>query len=243
MIDPTTTTGTEPQDDGTSLESAESPGTPEGDNRNAESQDGDKDWKALAISLQEKAAKVNELERKLAELEGDSPQPPVVESPEVQAKTDQIDTLLEKAEAFKRQGDPVAALALETRAELLSTQRDLILQRQLDRIPQERQDQVLKHFNKNRHRIGDINAADAELRTPSLEREVAELRQKLAKLEKGPDPEVLKAPTTHGHEFTARETKKKLTEADFDATAQRIRTTQGELAYLKFVRENAGSIQ
>lgn len=209
--------------------------------RDAESEGDKTDWKAIALGYKSKVERVNELEARVKELEGDSPQPPVAENPEVVAKGQQIDELLARAEEFKRRGDPVAALTLETRAELLNTQRDLILQRQLDKIPEVLQDKVLKKFNSNRHRLGDINAAYNEIRNPELEKENRELRDKLALLEKGPDPEVVNAPPTHG-ERTARETKKKWTEDQFDQQANRIRQEKGELAYLRFLQDNASNI-
>jgi len=202
------TAGTPTPDDTDALEQPGTGGTPVEDDRNAEPGEGvspDR-WKE-ALQWKAKAERVDELERKVEELEGGSQQPPVAESPEVQAKSDQIDKTLDQAEEFKRRGDPVAALVLEERAERLRLERDLILTRQLDRVPADEHDAVLKHFNRNRHRLGDINAARSELREKVLERDLKVANERLAKLEKGPDPEVMNAPPTHGREINARDTK------------------------------------
>ena len=213
--------GNQEQDDVTSLEQAGNDGTPDTDNRNAESGE---DWKKLAISLQEKAARVNALEAKVKELE-EVRQPPAVETQEVQDRTDQIDDLEAQVEAFKRQKDPVAAMVLEEKAARLRLERDLILTRQLDRVPPELQDRTLKYFNKHRHRFADINGARAELENPDLRSENQALKDRLAALEKGPDPEVMRAPSPGSREIGARETKQRFqTQAQWDSKMKELDT-------------------
>lgn len=220
--DQTKTTGTPEQDGGDALEQTGTAGTPDSDGRDAESGK-EPDWKQLYLQSKDAVEERNRLKAELDDLKGGSPQPPVAESPEVKEKTDQIEDALIRADEFRRKGDPVAAVALETRAELLATQRDLILERQLNRIPAEKQEAVLKHFSKHRNRLGDINAAYAEILAPEQEQEIKVLREKLAALEKGPDPEVMKAPPTGGREITARETKQRnMTQAQWNAEMARL---------------------
>lgn len=230
MTDQTKTTGTESPDDGNELEQSAATAPEGSDDRNAESGEADKtDWKALAISLQEKAKRVNELERENAELKEGSQQPPVADASEF------AEPVPGTFEYFLERKDPVAA-------EVRRTQRAMILQRQLDkmRLTDEEEQAVVDHFNKNAHRLGDYRAARAELEAPRLARELKEARDKLALLDKPPDPDVMKAPPTHGREIGARETKSKmLTEDQFDREAARIRAEQGELAELKY-RERLG---
>jgi hypothetical protein len=58
----------------------------------------------------------------------------------------------------------------------------------------------------------------AEVEAPELKKRLAEAESRLAKLEKGPDPEVMNAPPTGGKEFTARETKSRSsTQAQWNA--------------------------
>jgi hypothetical protein len=236
MEDQTKTTGTPDQDGGDALESTGTAGTPGTDGRNAESGD-DNRWKE-ALEWKAKAERVNELEAKLKELEEEREQPPVADVSE-----DPKASRRKKVEEFKQRGDPVAEDHLDLREEVHALQRDLYLQRQLDEMPADERDRVKDHFNKNWRRLGDMKAARAELVAPKLEKEVKELREKLALLEKPPDEDVMRAPPTHGREISARQTTKKLNEAQFDANAQSIRASKGELAYLKYVKENAGNVQ
>jgi hypothetical protein len=237
VTDQTKTTGTLDQDGGDALEQSGTAGTPESEqSRDAES-GSEPDYKALYLQSKDAVEERNRLKAELEELKGGSTPPPVAESPDVQAKTDQIEDVLSKAEAFRKQGDPVAAIALETRAELLATQRDLILERQLNRIPQDSQDAVVKHFNKNRHRLGDINAAYAEINAPRYQKENEELRKEIEVLKRGPDPEVQKAPPTHGREISARERKfKEMTEDEIQAEAARLERDKGYSARVDFLK-------
>lgn len=220
--DEATTAGTEGADDATPLEESGESGTPQPENRNAEHSAGESDdWKKLAISLQEKAAKVNELERRLQQLEGGDEDPPDARRPDAEG-ADPFEEWVEKK-------DPVAI-------RLKRLERRMELEGQLAEMPADERGEVRDHFVRNWRRLGDMKAARAEIRETKLDQENRELRDRLAKLERGPDPEVMNAPPTHGREITARQTKaKEWTEEQFDAEAERTRNTQGELAYLKFM--------
>lgn len=236
MSDQTKTTGTLDQDGGDAVVESPTAGTPDAEeSRDAESGEHSLDyWKGMALAYKDKVERVNDQDR-TAEPEGGQPQPPVAEDPEVQAKTDQIDDLLEKAAEFERRGDPVAALSLRTDARLAKLERDTILREQLAEMPKDVRKDVIAHFNKHHRRLGDMNAALAEIEAPKLAAENRALKERLALLEKPRDPDVVNAPPTHGREFGARETKsRQYTEEQFDAEQERIRATKGELAALKF---------
>lgn len=230
MASETKTTGTPPQDGTDALDQSGTGGTPEADGRDAESKELE-DLKALMLAQKQT---IEDLKRQTAELNERQQQPPVAEGTEVQNMTEQIAEWEAKAKKLAQDGDPASALSLMNRADILRIERNNYLTRQYDSLPTDRRDKVLKHYNSNTHRLGDLAAADAELRAPDLEKENQELKERLAKLERPPDPDVVNAPPTHTREFTARETKKRWTEAAWDQERERIRSTQGEIAALKF---------
>ena len=241
---PDKSAGTLDQEGGDAVVESPTTGTPDAEqSRDAESEEHTLDyWKGMALAYKDKVERVNDQDRE-ADLEGGAPQPPVAASPEVQDKTEQIEDLLAKAAEFEKRGDPVAALGLRTEARVAKLERDGFLKEQLAEMPREVRSKVIAHFNKHWRRLGDMNAALAEVEAPELKKRLAEAEKRLALLEKPPDEDVMRAPPTHGREISARQTNKKLSEAQFDANAQSIRASKGELAYLKYVKENAGNVQ
>ena len=218
-MDETTTTGTDPKDDATLLEQPGEGGTPEGEDRNAESED----WKKLAISLQEKAAKVNELEAKLKAFE---------ERPGQPASPPEDDTAPKPGtfEYFVAAKDPVAQRQLQH--EIQTRQELELLHMGLDKN-EERQ---LRAFVKTQPgRFQDWETAHTAMTAPNLAEENRKLKEQLATLSKGPDPEVMKAPSTHGREISAAETKmREWTDDQFEREAARIAADKGPLAELNF---------
>jgi hypothetical protein len=79
-------------------------------------------------------------------------------------------------------------------------------------------ERAVRHYQRNRHRLGDLQAAINEIKASDLESENAALRDKLKLLDKKPDPDVREAPSTGGREVTATQlTKKKMRRDEFRA--------------------------
>ena len=228
MTDETQTTGTPDQDGGDAVEQTPTAGTPETDGRDAESDKVviSKDQWNVALKWKADAEEAKRLKAQLEEQQDDEVQPP--DEPVAAPPKGSF-------EWFLANGDPVA------RRQAMF-ERKVELDAQLAEMPADERESVKAHWRKNHHRLGDMKAARAELNASKYEAEMQRLREENERLKRGPDPEVMHAPPTGGREVTARERKTKMTEAQFDDAAGHIRRTQGELAYMKYVRENAGNI-
>src|SRR5574341_246649 len=187
MSTETTTTGTEPQDGGKALEQPATPGTPEGGDRNAEPKG--EDWKALAISLQEKAQRVNELESRLKELESGASSPATTSDDATHRRQDRIARL----EAAARAGDPAAEEALEAIYERDAMRREMNVELELARLPKDEEKKVREHIKKHPGRFNSIEVARNDLKGQELEAENQQLRQENERLKKKPDDDVTNA--------------------------------------------------
>ena len=214
------TTGTPTQDGGDAAEHAPTTGTPAAEGRDAGSQTATEEqvlaWKAKA----EEANKVPGLMARIDELEERQAQSPAAPGDEPDDDDDEVDW--DQVRYHASRGDATAKAQLkqqkenaELRAELREMQEGIRLLRQLDAIPdKDEQKEVTKHFKQNRHRLGDINAARAEIREKKLEVENDELRKQLAAAAKKPPS----GPTTGEREVPASAMKPtEMTRADWDA--------------------------
>ena len=132
-----------------------------------------------------------------------------------------------KAKEYEAQGDQLAALVLDQETRLLQQEQRLddLAQGTADAFvltgiqdPKKR-DRIAAHYEKNKHRLGDIKAAAAEVAAADLARENKELRDKLAAHERPRDPDVVNAPSFGGREITATErtNPKKMTGSELNA--------------------------
>lgn len=204
----------------------------------------------LLQTLQEKAARVNaaEAEAKVYKAQLDAltrAQSPAARGGDPRAE--RLSTVQQFATGALGEGpDPVAAEVLALREELSMTVQELANVRALDRITDEAKQQKVKdHFNKNRHRLGDVEAARAEIEREELserakeqQAEIDRLKATLAATSKRTNPDVVQ---THTREVTAAEQQsREMTKAQWDerqaqleaaaqagdAEARRIRTRE-----------------
>lgn len=182
----------------------------------------------LIAALQEKAARTNaaEAEAKAAreELErikrAQSPAAPANAS---DPRAERIAKARAWADGTAQPGaerDPVAGLVLDVLDELKMTQQEVANLHALGKISDvDLADKVTKHFNENRHRLGDVKAARAEVEgdimRKQLEEEKAE-RERLTEALRVAQAPHAGAPPTHHREVAAAELTKPLT---FDTLA------------------------
>jgi hypothetical protein len=202
-----------PDDDKPAPDDAEKGGTPDDEaKRNAEAAE---NQGKLIASLQEKAARVNaaEAEAKAAREELErmrqalSPAAPITAA---DPRADRIAKARQWAEGTAQPGaqpDPVAGLVLDVLDELKMTQQEVANLRAIDKIGDAAlADKVQKHFNENRHRLGDVKAAraevEAELLRKQIEEEKAE-RERLAEALRIAQAPTGTAPPTHHREVGA----------------------------------------
>lgn len=216
MTDQTNTTDATSQDDA-ALESPGTSGTPAGDGRDGESTG--KDYKALYEQLVEReegwkrqVQEAKEIKAKLAEAEASPPMPAAREEDDAEAEIVRLN------QELAAKGDPAARLALMERERRLALTRELVVDRQLSRLPEDEAKEVFAHIQKNPGRFGDVQAARNDLRAQRMDDELKRLREENERLKRGPDPEVAKAPPTVGREFSARETKaREMSYDDYDS--------------------------
>lgn len=222
MTDETKTTDEGATDDA-ALESAGTGGTPGAEGRDAES--GETDWKARAEQLQarEEAWKrqveeAKEAKARLAEYEASA------SSPAVREDVDEEAELLRLNRELASKGDVASQLALRERDIRLRSERQAIVDRDLARLPETEAKEVEEHIRRNPGRFGDVKAAKNDLKATKQDDEVKKLRERIASLERPPDPNVTKAPPTQGREYSARETKaKEMTYEQYDAQLAELR--------------------
>lgn len=226
-VDDTTRT---PETEGGDAPAKGTTGTPTQEVRDGTSQGDDlsklnMEWKGKAETLNALFARygvssVEELNERLAQ----SPAAP--DTP--RTETDEYGAALQATRDFAAKGDPVAKLTLQVleRNEQLErgigdafTARDIA-------DPAERA-LAVAHLNKNRHRLGDLPAALAEVRAARLGKELAAAQKELERMRKAPDPDVVGAPKTGGREGPAQTTsaRKGVTSAQFDAEVARLTAT------------------
>jgi hypothetical protein len=181
-----------------------------------------------------------ELRERLAQ----SPAAPAVKSPEDDDDDDSFDPAeLHRAGEFRQQGDPVASVVirmakriekLEKRNEQLAKGVGIAFDIRDIQDPSLRA-RAIKHYQKNDHRLGDIQAALAEVQVADQRTEIVRLKNELAKLTKPRDPDVLNAPKTQGREIAATEAKRPMTLEKALAEANRLRAEGKDHAAMKFL--------
>jgi len=143
------------------------------------------------------------------------------------APADSFDTQLQEDFVRLQDRDPEAARVLQAIVEaqdLTRRQLESKLQQALDRaeIPIDERDEVERHFKANRHRLGDLKGARAELRAVKLEAENRQLREQAeARTTRQPDPDVIRTMTREVPASDAKQ-RRKMTGEQFDAEAARL---------------------
>jgi len=180
-----------------------------------------------------------ELRERLAQ----SPAAPAVTSAEDDDDDSFDPSELHRAGEFRQQGDPVASVVIRMakRIEKLEKRNEQLAKGVGDAFtirdiqdPALRQ-RAIKHYEKNTHRLGDINAALAEVQVADQRTEIVRLKNELAKLTKPRDPDVLNAPKTQGREIAATEAKRPMTLEKALAEANRLRAEGKDHAAMKFL--------
>lgn len=149
-------------------------------------------------------------------------QSPAAPAPRTTPDAAQVDW--SQVEEWARKGDAVAQAQIENRNRLDSLEHGIVNAFTAERIkdPAEKQ-QAIALMQRFPNRYGDLQAALAAVREPKLAAENAKLRDELAKMKKGPDPDVMRAPKTAGREIPATEpTGKKMTLAQLEKEAQAL---------------------
>lgn len=212
------TTGTPGTDDGDAAAQTPTTGTPGTDDRDATT--GEPDYKQLYLASKDKVEAANRMERELAELRAARDAEPEDEPDDAGTDGDGVDW--EKVADYARRGDQVAKAQIANRRmqlELAKNVRDSFQLRDISDATERKE--VLAHFAKNKHRLGDIGAARAEVRERKLEAENARLTKELELAKKKPPTDVVR---THTREVSATETKaRQIAGADFDREQAQLR--------------------
>lgn len=195
---------TDPTTDGAinQPEAGQEPATPAADERNAAE---DENKGKLIASLQEKAARVNAAEAKAAELQTrlealERAQSPAARGPGLDPRAERLAEVKKWADTG---ADPAASLILDLVSELDMTQREIANLRAIDKIPDPvKQKKVEDHFRNNRHRLGDVKGALAEVEAEELADKQAEIDRLNAALRQAQQPPGT-APPTHHREVPA----------------------------------------
>jgi len=243
MANDDTTQTTNPND----TDAPEQPGTGEttGEGERAGTSKGDDYHARQALENKIKAETLNALyasygvssAEELRERLAQSPAAPAVTSAETE--DDGVDW--NAVEAYAAKGDPVAKAQLWNRQRMEQLARGTADAFVVQGIPdQKERNAALAHYEKNRHRLGDVNAALAEIRAPRLQAENARLTAELAKMSKTPDPDVLNAPKTGGREITATEvSKRKMSGTQYDSEVKALHDAGKHRAALDLQRAYA----
>jgi hypothetical protein len=189
-----------------------------------------KDWKAEALGLKARLEEINRRERERQEQEQTAravyPSPTTdPRMAQTQAEMVELRAALAEVQAEAASGDRRALLTLRLLEDQMQTKQETLHQLTLMRIadPDKRQ-RVWEHFQKNRHRLNTVDAAEESLDGIEYRSKRDELRKKESDAEA-----ILKAKTegltgTHGsREVTATEAKvRKMSEAQFDNEVARL---------------------
>lgn len=187
------TAGAAPQDGDTASEDTSQDGTPEGQARNA--QDEDNRGKLIG-QLQEKAGKYNQIEglmkaygvSTIEELnERLSRSPAVADEPEPQVDIPGEDEIAE-VRKWAAKGDATSKLTLklyENNRKLEAANERLVRGIEnaftaRDITDEAKRKRVVEHFQRNRGRLGDIRAAEAEVDAADLKAENQRLKDQIA---------------------------------------------------------------
>ncbi len=225
MTEQEQTTGT-PAEDGGDAAETQTTGTPAADDRNAV----DANIAKLNLEWKAKAERTNAAEAELKAIrarEAERAQSPAARGADPRAE--RLRTVAGFANGTIGEGpDPVAAEVLALREELSMALNEVANLRELDRVTDDtKRDKIKDHFNANRHRLGDVKAARAELERDDIavELEAAKeredkLRKALEATSKRQNPDVVQ---THAREVTAAEHQaRKMTNADWSARQKQL---------------------
>jgi hypothetical protein len=215
MAEEPSKTGTPSPEDGDAGESTQKTGTQDKDGRDGQAQS---DTEKLNLTWKEKAERVNQLEAKLAELEERLKQSPAASERNERGTQDDDDW--DRVADFAAKGDPVARAQLRLRQALVEHAVTTTHESQIMEMPEAERREVREHFQKNRHRLGDPQAARSELRERKLSAENEKLRAELEKASQRPDTDVVR---THHREVPASEHKvRTMSPEEFDAEQARL---------------------
>lgn len=225
MTEEQQTTGTPEPDDGDAQGTATT-GTPAADDRDASSTSTtEPDWKAIALANK---SKVEEANRILADHARARVESPPADSNDDDGQGGDEDKYWQETEDFARRGDPVAKAAIHAREEnkqLRRTIADTFTLR--DITDKDEQQEVYKHYQRNRHRLGDVGAARAEVRERKLADKVATLQKELDASKAATQKRVQTSDVvrTHSREVPAKEAneRRKMTFDQFDAEVARLK--------------------
>lgn len=219
----------QPDDVTTPREDDATGGTPDEPTRNAET---DENREKLLQTLQDKAARVNAAEAEAKALRARLDAIERAQSPAVRGsdpRAERLDTVRRFADGSIGEGpDPVAAEVLALREELSMTVNEIANLRELDRVSDEsKRNKIKDHFNANRHRLGDVKAAKAEIEREELQSaleqqriETEKLRKALEATSKRQNPDRLQ---THAREVTAAEHQaRKMSSADWKSRQDQL---------------------
>jgi len=178
------------------------------------------DQKKLLLVHKEKAERANALEKENQDLKAQlaertqPPPAPAGAAGDDEMRRQTMDELRRLAPV-----DPVSRALLWNMERDNEREREIVEAFQIRDLPVEERAEVTKHYLANRHRFGDPLAARADLKASKFETENAELRAKVAQLDKKPDAAVANAVPTLGREtnVTAGKTMKDVPIAQFDA--------------------------
>lgn len=206
-------------------------GTQAEETRNAET---DENRGKLLGQLQEKAARVNKAEAEAQTLRAERDALLRAQSPAARA----ADPVAERRAMVKRLADGTASAdygpdfvaqeLLETQQRLDMALNEIANMRELDRISDSaEQQEVMEHFNNNRHRLADVKGARAEVMEKKLAArdeanrlEIEKLKRALEATSKRQNPDVV---ATHHREVTAAEQQARtMTRAEWRAEQDRL---------------------
>lgn len=204
-------------------------GTPDAGAGNAET---DANREKLLQTLQEKAARVNAAEAKAQELQARMDAIERAQSPAARGgdpRAERLATVRRFADGSIGEGpDPVAAEVLALREDLASALNEVSNLRELDQVSDTaKRQKIAKHFNENRHRLGDVRAARAEIEREELSEQLTKEREQTEKLKRALEasakrsgPDVVK---THALEVTATEHQaREMTRAEFQSRQKQL---------------------
>ncbi len=217
ITDPNETRTTEPEGaDDVDTDAEREPG--EAGRTVAETENGTdfrKLWLEEGKAAQERA---NRLERQLAEVMARLGNAPAARDRD---DDDPEDVQVRK---FADDGDPVAKRQLKQDEKIENLITALVLERQLGKIEDpDLRERTKKHFAKNQHRLGDIDAALAEVEREDDKAEIKRLREGLTKQTRRVDPDIVR---THERDVPATKAKvREVSRADFEAQQKALEWT------------------
>lgn len=231
----TETTGAAPQDGEATGVTTPQDGTPEGQARDAQ----DENIGKLNMEWKDKAANWNKIETlmnaygvsSIDELNERLARSPAAQDESVQDGPIASDDEISEAKGWAKKGDATSRLTLKAleKIEKLEAENQRLVRGIEDAftvrdIPDAaKRKRVVDHFTKNRHRLGDIRAAQAEVEVADNRAEIERLQAELARHRKsGVTPN---APATHVPDSPPSKTTntKQMKQSEFRAEIERLR--------------------